>query len=172
MAPSEMNRRDFQKLAAAAMGGVLAGATVGCGDKGEKPEAKKPVEEAPKEVAAVAEKHVCRGLNSCKGQGKDGKNACAGQGTCATAKAHSCHGENECKGQGACGDTPGFNECKGKGGCGVPIKSKSMWNHVREKFEERMKEAGKTVGTAPPAAEKKETGDAPADEKKEDEKKE
>src|SRR5262245_20168591 len=96
MAPSEMNRRDFQKLAAAAMGGVIAGASAGCGDK----PANKPVaEEKSKEteVALVTEKHICRGLNSCKGQGKDGKNACAGQGTCSTVKAHDCGGQNECK---------------------------------------------------------------------------
>jgi hypothetical protein len=162
MAPSEMNRRDFQKLAAAAMGGVLAGTAVGCGDK---PAPKAPVEEKPKEVAVVAELHVCRGLNSCKGQGKDGKNACAGQGTCATAKAHDCGGMNECKGQGACGEKPGDNDCKGMGGCHVPVVSKVMWKQAREHFAEKMKKAGKTIGEAPVAEKPKE--DAPKDEKKE-----
>lgn len=164
MVSSEMNRRDFQKLAAAAMGGVLAGATTGCGDKSEP---KKPVDEKPKEVAVIVEKHICRGLNSCKGQGKDGKNACAGQGTCATAKAHDCGTQNECKGQGACGDTPGDNACKGMGGCHVPVTNKTMWKNAREHFEEKMKKAGKTVGEAPAAAEKKAGDEAPTDDKKE-----
>ena len=154
MAPSEMNRRDFQKLAAAAMGGVLAGTAAGCGEK-------------PKEVAVVAEKHICRGLNSCKGQGKDGKNACAGQGTCATVKAHDCGGTNECKGQGACGEKPGDNDCKGMGGCHVPVTSKVMWKQAREYFEEKMKKAGKTIGAAPAAVVEKPKEDAPQDEKKE-----
>lgn len=30
------------------------------------------------------EKHACKGLNSCAGNGGDGKNACKGQGSCAT----------------------------------------------------------------------------------------
>lgn len=33
---------------------------------------------------AVKEKHACKGQNSCKGNGADGKNACKGQGSCRT----------------------------------------------------------------------------------------
>ncbi|MFY9288778.1 MAG: hypothetical protein WAO98_09795 [Alphaproteobacteria bacterium] len=35
-------------------------------------------------TSTAKEKHACKGLNSCKGQGKDGKNACKGHGSCAT----------------------------------------------------------------------------------------
>ena len=40
--------------------------------------AEKQGQEAPKEV------HACKGLNSCAGNGGDGKNACKGHGSCAT----------------------------------------------------------------------------------------
>jgi len=72
MNPSEPNRRDFTRLAAAAMGGLIAGAAaVPTAD--EKKDAKKnPLLEEP---------HVCRGLNICKDKGKGGKNECAGQGS-------------------------------------------------------------------------------------------
>ena len=30
------------------------------------------------------EKHACKGQNSCKGQGGDGKNECKGHGSCRT----------------------------------------------------------------------------------------
>ena len=66
----------------------------------------------------AANKHACAGLNSCKGQGADGKNECKGKGSCATYDKHACAGKNSCKGQGA----GGKNECKGKGSCQVPPK--------------------------------------------------
>lgn len=110
MQKPELNRRDFQRLTLAAMGGLAVGAT------------------APRLAAAaegkslLEEPHVCRGLNTCKNKSgcgeTKGKNACAGQGGCATAEKHDCKGQNTCKGQGGCGENPGENTCKAKGGCG------------------------------------------------------
>src|SRR5450755_3676898 len=89
------SRRDFHRLTLAAIGGLMAGLArpeqlVQAEQPKQKGDAKpkKPAKE-------MKEIHVCRGLNSCKGQGidwdfdGDGKldvNACAGQGACATAK--------------------------------------------------------------------------------------
>ena len=100
-----MNRRDFAKLTAAALGGLLAGAGLTEGA------AKKPKKKDPKKPLFLQEPHVCRGLNTCKGKGKGGKNDCAGQGACATAKAHTCGGDNDCAGLGGCGEHPGENAC-------------------------------------------------------------
>jgi hypothetical protein len=94
-------------LMAAAVAGILAGAT-GCGGEATPepeapsgaaaPEAALEGEPAEDSVAAPAAdeaapdmaKHGCKGQNDCKGQGgcKTDKNACKGQ--------------NECKGQGGC----------------------------------------------------------------------
>src|SRR6476469_1151504 len=64
-----------------------------------------------------ADKHACKGLNGCQGQGADGKNTCKGKGSCASKEyRHSCAGQNACKGQGP----GGKNDCKGKGTCAVP----------------------------------------------------
>jgi uncharacterized protein (UPF0276 family) len=115
MQPSEPNRRDFGRLALAALGGLLAGTA---GLAADKKEDKKTSKKNP----LLVEPHVCRGLNTCKNLGKSGKNDCAGKGTCHTVKAHSCAGENQCRGQGGCKTNPGENACKGKGGCAVPIK--------------------------------------------------
>ena len=69
------------------------------------------------DAPSAADKHACKGLNGCKGQGIGGKNACKGQGSCASKEyRHSCSGKNACKGQGA----GGKNDCKGKGSCAVP----------------------------------------------------
>jgi hypothetical protein len=85
----------------------------------------------------------------CKSLGAGKDNACAGQGSCATAKAHTCHYKNECRGQGGCGGKPGENECKAKGECGVPLAS-GAWKKARARFEALMKMEGKKVGPAPP----------------------
>jgi hypothetical protein len=163
MDDQELNRRDFNRLTMAALGGVMAGTVAGCGgeDKPAGPPSTKPAtgdakgKPAESEVAAVSgEPHACRGLNSCKDQGASGKNDCAGQGACATkAWEHSCHGENACKGQGGCGADATQNECKGKGACHIPLMA-GAWDTARKHFEDKMKEAGKDVGAAPPAKKK------------------
>ena len=149
---SDMNRRDFAKLAAAALSGMVAGADRGRADdaKDKKGESKG---KDPKKPLFLQEPHICRGLNTCKGKSKDGKNECAGQGQCATAKAHTCHAENECRGQGGCGKTPGENACKGKGECAVPLGDKA-WAAARKRYEEEMKKAKKEFGKAPPKKDK------------------
>lgn len=105
------------------------------------------------DVAYMAEEpHVCRGLNTCMGKGASGDNACAGQGTCATAEAHSCHTHNACKGQGGCGEHAGINSCKGLGECGVPVENHVAWETARKNFEKAMQAAGKEFGPAPDAS--------------------
>ncbi len=107
-------------ILAIAVGGMLAGATVGCSSMGSSAE------------ASEGARHACKGMNACKGQGGcgssangcGGKNDCKGQGGCATAAKHACKGMNECKGQGGCSTgnngCGGKNDCKGrKGGCKV-----------------------------------------------------
>ncbi len=142
MSTFKMNRREFQRLTAAALGGVVGGSlilrnAVAADDVGK---------------SLLEEPHVCRGLNTCKEKGgcgaTKGKNACAGQGGCATAEKHDCKGMNACKGQGGCGEHPGENTCKTKGGCAVPLSDKT-WAKARANFEAAMKKAGKTVGPAP-----------------------
>jgi hypothetical protein len=140
----DMNRREFSKLMLAALGGLLAGAGLTEGA------AKKPKKKDPKKPLFLQEPHVCRGLNTCKGKGKGGKNACRGQGACYTAKAHTCMGENACAGLGGCGAKPGLNACKGKGECAVPL-SKKAWAAARKEFEKQNKKAKKKFGKAPKA---------------------
>ena len=153
MRPSELSRRDFTALAAAALGGLLAGITeVGAEDE-KKEDKPKDKDKGKKKPPLLEDKHVCRGLNTCKNKGK-GKNECAGQGNCAVAKAHTCKGENDCRGQGGCAvkdknTCAGENECKGKGGCEVPLSDKT-WPKARKRFEELMTKAGKKFGDAPP----------------------
>ena len=110
-----MTRRTFGGRLGAAIAGMGAALTVSRGLAKDK----------------VA-KHVCKGMNDCKGQGGGakgvaGKNSCKGQGECATVK-HDCKGMNDCKGLGGCstGDNncAAKNSCKGKGGCQVPLKAK------------------------------------------------
>jgi hypothetical protein len=173
---NEVTRRDVGRLTAAAVGGLLAGlglrglmrkeqpvAPTGGGtsvlapESGAAPTADlKAIAEidarAPPEIQPsllLEEPHTCCGLNTCKGRAKDGKNACLGQGTCATAKGHVCQGQNDCKGQGGCGEYPGQNACKEKGACAVPL-SRETWPKARKRYEELMKLAGKTIGGPPP----------------------
>jgi len=144
MENEKLNRRDFERLTAAAVGGLLAGA----GMAGSAAAADAPKKD-PKKNALLGEPHVCRGINMCKGLGAAKDNACAGQGACATAKAHTCHADNDCRGQGGCGAKPGENACKGKGECGVPMGA-GAWKKARKRFEELMAADGKKVGPAPP----------------------
>jgi hypothetical protein len=141
----ELNRRDFSKLTMAAFGGMLAGTAASTA--AQEKESKKDSKKSP----LLVEPHVCRGLNTCKGKGKGGDNACAGQGNCATVEAHSCKGESACRGQGGCGAKPGENACKGMGGCSVPMEHQAAWKKARARFEQLMAQAGQKVGPAPPA---------------------
>src|SRR5687768_1073127 len=123
MAGQPIDRREFTQLTAAALAGLAVGATMGCsGDA-------KPVAT----TSAAGEKHLCRGLNECKGQGVSGKNDCRGQGDCATVEHHACGGDNTCKGLGGCGPSAGANDCKGQGGCHVPLME-SAWDTVRKRL--------------------------------------
>lgn len=171
-----VTRRDVGRLTAAAVGGLVAGLglrglmqtkqvapAAGSGtsvigtEGGSAPTADlKAIQEidatAPPEIKPsllLEEPHTCCGLNTCKSRAKDGKNACLGQGTCATAKGHVCQAQNDCKGQGGCGEYPGQNACDGKGACAVPLK-RETWPKARKRFEELMKLAGKAVGGPPP----------------------
>jgi hypothetical protein len=128
---SNLSRRDFGKLSLAAFGGLLAGSLA------------KPGRLFADDME-TAEKHACCGLNECKGESADGKNECAGMGSCATTKAHGCNGKNDCKNQGDTAD----NDCKGKGSCAVPVKG-DAWKKARANFEARMNKAGKKFGPAP-----------------------
>lgn len=95
-------------LVAAAMTGILLGAT-GCGGSQPEPTTPAPaMSGARSDMAAPAgsgapepagsamstevggAKHACKGMNACKGQGG-----------CKTEK-HACKGQNDCKGQGGC----------------------------------------------------------------------
>jgi hypothetical protein len=166
MSQIEMDRRGFHQMSLAALTGVIAGVSVGCNDAGKpvvKPAgtmepaaaagAGQVTLSAEAEALIMDEPHTCRGLNSCKGLGRDKENACAGQGTCASIADASCGGHNECKGQGGCGENPGMNSCKGQGGCHVPLMA-GAWQTARTAFETAMKKNGKTFGDAPAKAKK------------------
>jgi hypothetical protein len=137
----DLSRRDFGKLALAALAGMTAGAATlaVAGDK--KDALKNPLFSDP---------HACRGLNTCKGKGAGKKNACAGMGQCATAAKHACGSQNACKGQGGCGEHPAENACKGQGDCSIPLRA-TAWKKARARYEELMKAAGKKFGKAPAA---------------------
>jgi len=172
-----MNRRDFTRLATAALSGIAAGVLAGCDGSdqagpassgGSKDVASagptKSVTEAVEqpgveynEAFLLQEPHVCRGLNACSNKGAcktttsacKGVNDCAGQGGCATAEKHQCSGFNTCKGQGGCGERPGENSCKEKGACAVPL-TEETWAKARAKFEAVYeRKMGKKPGPAP-----------------------
>ena len=127
------NRRNFNKIILASIGGLLAGVQL-ASSYGYSRDGRAPAGVAD----AGGDKHVCKGMNACKGQGGcktgdagcAGKNSCKGHGGCATSAKHECSGKNACKGQGGCksGDhgCAGKNSCKGKGGCGVPVDESHM----------------------------------------------
>lgn len=149
MENSNLQRRDFHKLTMAALGGMMAGTSASAIGAQKKKEEEKPTINVDPALL-LQEPHVCRGINSCKGKGKGKgeKNACAGQGACATVSAHSCNGQNDCKGQGGCGGYPGQNTCKTKGHCAVPLKDET-WKVARKQFEHLMKDMNKKVGDPP-----------------------
>ena len=146
MRDTRLDRRDFHKLTTAALGGLAAGAMVGCGSG---PAAGPGAEVTPTRGPEI---HLCRGLNDCKGLGKGGDNACRGQGACATAKEASCGGNNECKGLGGCGEKVGANECKGQGGCHIPLME-DAWETLRRKKEAEWSEKKLEFAAAPAKAE-------------------
>lgn len=152
-----LERRDFHKLTLAALGGMLAGTTVGCGG-GTPPGGTTPAKPVAAKASSteltdvekliIDEPHTCRGLNSCKGLGRGKENDCAGLGTCASVADATCGTNNDCKGQGGCGDLPGMNSCKGKGGCHIPLMD-DAWTKARAAFESAMKKSTKQFGAAP-----------------------
>lgn len=145
MPRSELSRRDFQRLTAASIGGLLVGANLRSATAQEK----KKDKENEKKNPLLEEPHACRGLNTCKMKDKTKKNDCAGMGACFSAGKHECKGQNACRGQGGCGEHPGENQCKEMGECAVPLKDET-WKKARKRFEELMKKEGKKVGPAPP----------------------
>jgi hypothetical protein len=68
------------KLATAALAGLLSvsimGASIAQAAEGDKM--------TSSSSSMEKEKHACKGHNSCKGMGADGKNDCKGKGSCAT----------------------------------------------------------------------------------------
>ncbi|MEM7247144.1 MAG: hypothetical protein AAF533_17520 [Acidobacteriota bacterium] len=148
---SELSRRHFQRLAAAALLGAVTGA---CKRPDSGPHAggtQTAKADAGNLDIWLEDVHVCRGLNTCKGKGQGGENACAGQGTCASVAAHHCGGSNACRGQGGCGSYPGENTCQGQGACCVPLMEQA-WPMARTRFEQAMKKAGREYGAAPAAS--------------------
>ena len=143
MPQQSWDRRKFNELSAAAIGGLVAGSLAGCGS--QPPGNKVPTASS----ISAGEKHLCRGLNDCKGQGAGGKNDCRGQGDCATVEHHSCGGQNDCKGLGGCGPTAGMNDCKGKGGCHVPLMD-SAWTQIRERKQDAWTKASEKFSDPPP----------------------
>ena len=74
-------KKTTSTILATAITGLFLGATTGC----KNPEA------TSQESMSEVEKHACKGMNECKGQGG-----------CAVEGKNSCRGQNECKGQGGC----------------------------------------------------------------------
>jgi hypothetical protein len=121
-----MNSRDLARYLV--LGGVVAGLSAGTSLRADQAKtAAAGLNQATSQAVQMADekkadKHACKGLNGCQGQGADGKNACKGKGSCASKEyRHSCAGQNACKGQGQ----GGKNECKGKGACAVPPAPKA-----------------------------------------------
>jgi|SRR6185295_9354885 len=139
MNKDNLTRRDFQRLATAALSGILLGTSLHADEASGADEREKSLTEEP---------HVCRGLNTCKEMGQTKDNACAGQGMCANVSKHDCAGKNGCRGQGGCGSFPGENNCSGMGKGRVPLSDKA-WKKARKHFEEQMTKAGKKYGPAP-----------------------
>lgn len=143
MSESSLDRRDFHRLTSAALGGLAAGALLGCNQSSG------PTNPG---TLQAAELHLCRGLNDCQGKGQGAANDCRGQGACATVKEHSCGGQNDCKGLGGCGEDVGANDCKTKGGCHVPLMD-SAWEKLRKRKEAEWTE--KKLPSSPAPAKQK-----------------
>ena len=126
-----MKRRKAGAVLAGAVAGIWAGVRTSPASADDSP---------------AVDKHLCKGLNDCKGKGNckhgcsghgcAGKNDCKSKGGCAAEAAHhKCSGKNECKTIGGCaaGDQgcAGKNTCKGKGGCEVPLKIEHAKDRAR-----------------------------------------
>ncbi len=85
------SKLDRRALLAAAVGGLLLGASC----KGSSPGSAGEIHAAASGASSAAphkgDKACCKGLNDCKGKGG-----------CAVAGKHDCAGKNDCKGQGGC----------------------------------------------------------------------
>ncbi len=130
-------KKSTSSILAAAVSGLLIGASSGCTSESSTENAApstpaaNPGDSTP---AVAADLHACKGYNKCQGKGGcktadnecKGQNACEGKGGCATVEHHACAGKNKCAGQGGCGSgdqsCKAKNTCEGKGGCAVPIK--------------------------------------------------
>ena len=142
----DTNRREFTKWAAAAVGGLFAGLSLGraVAVAADEPKMKDPKTFAP--TAAPGTATSCRGLNPTCTEVKGKKNDCAGQVEKGpTVKEHKCKGMNDCAGEGGCGEMPGENKCKSMGECAVPLSDKA-WDKARKNFEAAMKKADKKFG--------------------------
>ncbi len=161
--PPSRGRRGFAKLVAAAVAGLAGGLVIRhfAGSSAPPTDESAARDSSPpkdKDIAAPpntdlnllvsGSPHVCRGLNTCQGKAKDHKNACAGQGACATVESHACQGLNDCKGHGGCDGTAGINLCSGKGACAVPLKEK-VWQLARARFEQLAKKQNLPLGSSP-----------------------
>jgi hypothetical protein len=143
MKPTDLNRRDFAKLTAAAFGGMIAGTAIGCGEgaKKEAGGAKAPGGAAPEAGSAAPKNNRPPGYKNPKRNGDDAKAAeeikkkieagegdfvmLSGKNVCRGLNVGKNHkgGSNDCAGRGECAsikahDCSGQNECKGQGGCG------------------------------------------------------
>ena len=130
-----MNSRDLARYLV--LGGVVAGLSAGTSLRADQARtAASGLNKATSQAVQMAtdtkkaDKHACKGLNSCKSHGNcksgdagcAGKNSCKGKGGCASKDyKHDCAGKNACKGQGQ----GGKNECKGKSACAVPPAPKA-----------------------------------------------
>ena len=72
-----------KKLATAALAGLISASVMGMGIAQAESDHGKSMEKSASH-SMEKEKHACKGQNSCKGNGGDGKNECKGQGSCAT----------------------------------------------------------------------------------------
>lgn len=140
------NRREFSKIGAAAIAGMFAASTGAVTSQLAAAENQRSTTQFPPAPSSQQglppglpplpgneNPHACAGMNSCRGQGQGGNNACAFQGGCASER-HNCAKEHSCKFTAGCrfdlflkGKIPGQNKCSfknfGETYCGVvPIK--------------------------------------------------
>ena len=152
-----LNRRDLNRLALAALGGLVTGALAGCGgkhaDRGQGPtgrtRTRQDKDAGAETTPAAAGPARLPGHQHLQEQGQEGHDQRVRRPGPLRDRGRSRLQRHErCKGQGGCGEHPGENECKGKGGCEVPLSDKT-WPKARKRFEELMTKAGKKFGDRP-----------------------